>query len=283
MGLVGMQVEAGQLERAARLLETGLEAHPDAPPENYAGLGWLYLELNRPAQALQAFFATVQRYPGYLEAHEGLIHTALEAGRVGEALGFLEELQRQFPEEALIYRSQAELFRAEGNLEAAVEAVNAALELNPENPKILVTAYNVFIDAGDMDAAREVIDQALEIAPEDPAVLNQAGWAYLEFEQPERAVEYFEKALSMEDPTGWNTLGLARALISLDREPRRVQDLLRRTEEAGVENQDIWMLTVLGWTFREMEDCDNAVRIFEMIQEIDPGNENAVEGINSCR
>jgi serine/threonine protein kinase/tetratricopeptide (TPR) repeat protein len=283
MGLVGAQMEAGEYERAAKLLETGLEAHPDAPPENYAGLGWIYRELDQPVNALQAFENTLRRYPSYPEAHEGLIYTAIEVNQLRKEIGFLTELQQQFPDEPLIYRSLSELHRADGNPEAAAEAINTALELAPEHPKILVSAYHAFMDVGAEDRAMEMITRAVELAPEDPTVLSQAGWAYLDFGQYEQAVEMFERVLPMDEQNGWNSLGLAKALNALDRDAPRIPDLLRTAEQMGKEQKDAFLLNVLAWTYREREDCDNALRLFELVEELSPGETDAKQGIESCQ
>ena len=283
MGLVGVQMEEGRPIEAAKLLAVGLEAHPDAPPENYAGLGWLYREIGRPDQALLAFEATLKRYPHYFEAHEGLIYTAIEADRVRKEIEFLAGLREQFPEEAQVFRSLAELHRAEGNPETAVEAINSALRLDPNHPKILLSAYNAFKDTGDRGAAQEMIDRAVEFGQDDPAVLSQAGWAYLEFRQSERSVELFERALEMENQNGWNALGLAKALIALDEDILGVPDLLQQAEVFGREQKEARLLAVLGWTYLELEDCDNAVRVFNIAEELAPGETDSRLGMESCR
>ena len=283
MGLVGVQIEEGRVPEATRLLSVGLAAHPEAPAENYAGLGWLYREIGRPDQALLAFEATLKRYPHYFEAHEGLIYTAMEADRVRKEIEFLTGLREQFPEEAMVFRSLADLHRAEGNPEAAVEAINSALRLEPNHPKILVSAYHIFKEIGDRGAAKEMIDRAVEHGPDDPAVLSGAGWAYLEYRQPERSAELFERALSMEEWNGWNALGLAKALIALDEEILRVPELLQHAEVFGIEQEDARLLAVLGWTYRELEDCDNAVRVFEIAEEFAPGETDSRLGMETCQ
>jgi tetratricopeptide (TPR) repeat protein len=155
--------------------------------------------------------------------------------------------------------------------------------MDPNNPMVLISAYHAYHEIGEEETALDLVNRAVEVAPEDPTVLGQAGWAYLGFELPEQAVEVFEIVLSMEFENAWNTLGLAKALMMLNEQEDRIPELLHTAERSGTDQRDTGLLMMIGWTYREMGDCDNAVRLFTMVEEFEPGNEDAKEGINSCR
>jgi hypothetical protein len=43
------------------------------------------------------------------------------------------------------------------------------------------------------------------------------------------------------------------------------------------------MLVVLGYTYRDMDDCRNDLSLFELARELDPGSADARKGIECCR
>ena len=79
------------------------------------------------------------------------------------------------------------------------------------------------------------------------------------------------------------TTQIVNQLNALDRDAPRIPDLLRTAEQMGKEQKDAFLLNVLAWTYREREDCDNALRLFELVEELSPGETDAKQGIESCQ
>ena len=69
-------LDSGETEQALILLNAGLAVNPDAPPEAYENSGFLYWDLGRPMQALEAFEKTIGRYPWYAPAYSHIINLA---------------------------------------------------------------------------------------------------------------------------------------------------------------------------------------------------------------
>jgi tetratricopeptide (TPR) repeat protein len=283
MGLVYRLVERGNVPQAVRLLEAGLEVNPDAPAESYVLLGGLMREQGLVEESLPAFEEALRRNPGFLDAHNALVFTAIDIGQAPREIDFLHGLAEEHPEEALIYRSLGELYLAVEDWDAAIGNYERALELAPDVPQILVRAASAYIAVGDHGMAVELLDRAVELAPEDPNLLGRAGTSFLEMEMMMRARELYARAFELDPNNGGNAIGLAITSYYLGVETDRIPALLERAEELAREQEDPWLMAHLGWTYVEMDDCDNAIRIFEIVEEFAPGETNAREGLDQCR
>ena len=69
-------LDSGQTEQALILLNAALVVNPDAPPDAYENSGFLYWDLGRPMQALEAFEKTINRYPWFAPAYSDIINLA---------------------------------------------------------------------------------------------------------------------------------------------------------------------------------------------------------------
>ena len=62
-------------------------------------------------------------------------------------------------------------YLSEGNYEEAILAFEAAIEIDPKRAEAYLGLADVYVAQGDLDAAREVLDRAVEAVGEDEAVL----------------------------------------------------------------------------------------------------------------
>lgn len=62
-------------------------------------------------------------------------------------------------------------YLSEGNYEEAILAFEAAIEIDPKRAEAYLSLADVYVAQGDLDAAREVLDRAVEAVGEDEEVL----------------------------------------------------------------------------------------------------------------
>lgn len=86
-----------------------------------------------------------------------------------------------------------------------MEELQAAVDRDPENPKLLTALGNAEYDRGDWDAAIAAYEKARRKAPEDPNLLSDLGAAYRNRGDFRRAVPLFERARK-NDPEHWQSL-----------------------------------------------------------------------------
>jgi len=104
--------------------------------------------------------------PGYARA---LIH--LDPDR---ALGVLERYGRQFRRESWVSRLRGHALGRLGELDAVLASLKAAVEKESDSTNLLGLAH-FYLEQGDLEAAREQVERALEKAPKVPlCLLSQA-------------------------------------------------------------------------------------------------------------
>jgi predicted Zn-dependent protease len=139
---------------------------------------------------------------------------------------FLEDAMRRFPGDAefrLLYASNLLAIRPE---DAAAEAIKA-VELDPEEPILLVRAASLLVGMKHFDSAREYATRARELAPSD--FLFMAELIYLEARlatidgRDGEAEEGFRRAAELEPENEMLALHLARFLANRNRPSEALQ------------------------------------------------------------
>jgi Flp pilus assembly protein TadD len=86
-----------------------------------------------------------------------------------------------------------------------VAGIEAALQKDPESPKLLTALGNALYDREDWDGAVRTYEKARRKASGDPNLLSDLGAAYRNRGEFRRAVALFEKARAS-DPDHWQSL-----------------------------------------------------------------------------
>ena len=97
---------------------------------------------------------------------------------------------------------------AEGEISGGsgrVEELQAAVDRDPENPKLLTALGNAWFDRGEWDNAITAYEKARRKAPQDPNLLSDLGAAYRNRGDFRRAIALFERARK-NDPAHWQSL-----------------------------------------------------------------------------
>ncbi|MCP9200339.1 tetratricopeptide repeat protein [Gramella sp. GC03-9] len=91
-----------------------------------------------------------------------------------------------------------------GESEKAVEALQEAKALDPENISLLQAEANIYIQQQQLDKAKDIFEQMAEIDPDNPQIYNNIGLIYAqELENHEKAIENYKKAIEL-DPNAGN-------------------------------------------------------------------------------
>lgn len=172
---------AGDFETAVEAFKQATEATPDQPTL-WANLGNAYRRLNRHDEAVTAF------------------ETAIELD----------------PENAGFYQSLGNLYASKGNADKAQELFEKAVELNKNlSPRdAAVNYYNMgitHINTGNNEAAIAALQAALELDPSHAEAHYQLALTLLGVNQVQEAVEHLQKYVEL-SPTGPNA-EVAKQLI----------------------------------------------------------------------
>ncbi len=157
-------LEAGRLEEAEDLVEAVRGLEPDHP-ETWLLEGLLARARGEPDRALDALRKglRVPRETGLLSRQEGQIHLAellLSQGKPEDALEILSEASPG-PFRLQAHRLRLRALEALDRTEEAWAEIQAALELAPEDPELLLQAGRLALEVGRPEQAEAHLQEAL--------------------------------------------------------------------------------------------------------------------------
>jgi len=120
--------------------------------------------------------------------------------------------------------------------EEAIDAMQKAIELNPQNAAALNYLGYTLAEIGvELDRAEKLIRQAMAIEPNDGFYIDSLAWVYYQRGDFKKAVEHLEHAaeLAGEDPTVTEHLADAYQKLGRGNDALRVyRDALARSKDA---------------------------------------------------
>ena len=222
----------------------------------------------------------------------------------------LELLGFPLKQEDYVKRASALYFK--GNFEEAVEALDKALEIKPDDAAALYSKGATLLSLKRYDEALKAFDNALDIKPDNVTACNGKGAALLNLERYDEALKAFDKAIGIktDDSTAWR--GKGAALLGLNRYDEAVESFdkavdikpdvvaawhgkgmallhLNRHDEAlkafdkaiGIKTDDSTAWRGKGAALLNLERYDEALKAFDKTLNIEPGN--AIGWYNSAR
>ena len=162
-------------------------------------------------EALRLIGEVVAEDPGIMEARQVRGNIYMELDRPQEALEECRAALEIDPEyEAAIF-TMAQAYRKLGRLDEAAAGFQRLIQMDPKDPKPYLNLGEISIDAGDFDAAVSHLEKAVAADPEHSAVAhNLLGSAYLEKKMLEPAEREIRTSLEMRPqmPDAHYNLGL---------------------------------------------------------------------------
>ena len=160
---------------------------------------------------------------------------------------------RQERRQALELSNEAAAYLRQGKPEKALPLLRRAIELDPDEPNVLLNLGGTYVLLGRHEEAVAVLTRATEVAPDEEMIWANLGAALLRLpaeRQPEdelRAIAAFERALAINSraPHAAYNLGLIfrdrgewkeaarcfRLALAADPEDKDAKSLLRQAEE----------------------------------------------------
>lgn len=113
------------------------------------------------------------------------------------------------------YLTMAEQFLSDGDYNAARVAFNEILAENPHSVVALVGLSNALGHLGLLDDALKVVQAAFDIEPDNPEIYFRISWVYYEMKELHKARDYIYKAIELDPNVAkyhWEMARLANAL-----------------------------------------------------------------------
>jgi protein O-GlcNAc transferase len=123
----------------------------------------------KPAQALAAYEALLERWPGHAQALHFSGVLLYQAGRLDAAVAKIESSLKSVPDSADAWCNLALVYQAQGRLQQAVAALTEALRHESGLPQIWNNLAGVLLASGRAQEAETAVRRALQIDAANPA------------------------------------------------------------------------------------------------------------------
>ncbi|WP_268224196.1 tetratricopeptide repeat protein [Sinomicrobium oceani] len=121
-----------------------------------------------------------------------------------------EKTESRFPE---IVKNIALIYSQKGDSEKAIEAVQEARKVDPEDVNLLMTEANLYIKLGQKDKFKEVMEQAIQKDPNNPMLYYNLGVITGEQGNKEQARKYYEKAIELDSTYEASYMNMASLIL----------------------------------------------------------------------
>jgi tetratricopeptide (TPR) repeat protein len=212
---------------------------------------------------------------------EGNIHynraqVLIGQNRYREAERELFQALTENPEDADVLNDISICRAAEGDYPQAIEYVQKAIALEPDNPNFLYSYSRILFLTDDLKNAQAKIDQAISVHPYNAEYFNLAGLIAFHNNDYKKALSYANAGLEAE-ADNINCLNLrSQSLVKLNRKEEAfstIEDALHFDPENAYTHAN------LGWSTLEKGKATDALEHFRNSLRLDPNNEWAKSGM----
>jgi tetratricopeptide (TPR) repeat protein len=171
--LCDLAMEAKELGMFSLQLEFTERSINVAPADgwSWAQHGHALLKANRLVEAFAAY-EQADSFGAGAVAKNGRAEVLKAQGRLDEALEAFNAVIEQHPEDVFAKNGRAEVLKAQGRLDEALEAFNAVIEQHPEDVVAKSGRAEVLKAQGRLDEALEAFSAVIEQHPEDVGAKN---------------------------------------------------------------------------------------------------------------
>ncbi|PYT30373.1 MAG: hypothetical protein DMG58_14595 [Acidobacteria bacterium] len=266
INLIRAHLEGGQTARAVAVAE---EAGPQ-----FAGvvefdqmIGSLFLAHGVPGPACSALRAADRLEPQRLEIVLPLATACLESRDVATARAALARIREKASASPQYHALAARVHFVAGEKEAALEEMNAAVQLAPRDPVLLLTLGRYYQKYGEQQKAVAVFEKAAALDPKSAEIPYSLAVSFITAEDEPAAIAYLTKALAL-DPRFDRALFLLGSIhMAFDRPDKAEKPL---AEALRLQPKNPFYLCFFGMLRAAQDRLDDAQTQFEQALTILP-------------
>ncbi len=167
-----------------------------------------------------------------------------------------ENIENEDVRELSFYVALASLYVKQGKLELGKDLFKEAVMKFSDNPGVFFE-YGMLLDrTGDMDGAMENMEKALALAPEDPFALNYVGYTWADKGiNLDKALEYIKKAVALRPADGFVRDSLGWVYFKRGEFEKAASELERAVE---IEPDDPTILDHQGDAYLKLDKVEQA-------------------------
>ncbi|MCL1980677.1 MAG: tetratricopeptide repeat protein [Proteobacteria bacterium] len=188
--------EQGKVEEARQLLESYLDTGKQSTAEMYMMLSGLYQIEGRDDIAKKVLLLGLKYFPNDENLLYGYGLLLEDNGEHSAALAVMQKIITIKPDNAAALNFVGFSWADKKiNLDQALEYIQRAIELKPDDGYIRDSLGWVYYRLGKLDQAIKELEAAVRLSPEDAAILEHLGDVYLEKERMRDALQTYKKAV----------------------------------------------------------------------------------------
>tara|TARA_R110002073_G_scaffold57184_1_gene145532 strand:+ start:153 stop:2939 length:2787 start_codon:yes stop_codon:yes gene_type:complete len=231
----------GNAEGAAKVWEKWVELSPDSVLANFYYGDALARDKDMD-RALKHLQMARDLKPGYLPARLSIIRVLAESGDSDAAFAEMEALQSEMKEDrADVFYTQGWLNASAGNLEAAEQALQKSLSLQPA-PETAMLLFTTINSQGRAEDALALLEAGSGNFPRNSSLMLVLGQSYLARNEEGKAIDVYQRLLGVapQSVVALNNL----AWLMRERDPKQALNYAR--QGIALVPEDPFMLSTLG-------------------------------------
>ena len=227
-------------ERALRRAEKAARKAVSLAPEDARGheiLGAVLEGLGALEEAETSYRSAMEVSRGSYRAHFRLAHLLARRNQSAEGLRVLDRIVDEAKENPLVYVHRGLILGSAGRTEDAVRAYEESIRLAPPDPLVLVLLARSHAELAEWDSATDALQRALDLDPELAAAYAVRGYMALRRGLPDAAIDSYKRAIRYEKRNASHYYSLGVATEKAGR-PHEALQHYRRAAQIDPENPD---------------------------------------------
>ena len=195
------------------------------------------------------------------------IISLLNIGKTQEALSIVNNLTKDFPNSSLLFNISGACYKANNNLEKAVESFKRAISIKPDFAEALYNLGVIQKELGQIKSSINSYEKAIDIKPAYPDAHNNLGNIFLKTRQLDTAIDHFEWAVAFKPDfyEAYNNLGLVRL------EQNQINKAIKNFKKAiAINSQYSEAYINLGQSLKDLGQMNDAVKCYKELITVNP-------------
>ena len=218
-------------------LQTLLERYQPSTPEPYLALAKAYESDGNESEVVHWSRLALQKRANFRPAIVELAQALFATHQDAEGTQTLEQGLAQFPQDDLLLSDLGNAYLRTGDPARAADALNRAVNANPDRPEPHTLLGVIAIQHGDATTAEREFREALRCQPGNTEANDNLGSLLLERGTYNEAAFYFQKALDADPASAQAHHHYGRLLVLMDQLPRALAELTEAAHEAPEDMQ----------------------------------------------
>lgn len=185
--------------------------------KDFFNLGKVCRIIQQWARAAKAYVSACQLEPQHYEAHFGAAICYYELSEYDNSLTYAQKAKDLDPTQSDPELLLGDLFEAQKDHIQAINAYRRALEIEGNDPSIMISLARAYLRSGRFSSAKELLIDVITMDPENSMAHQYLGFAQLKLKETNEAVESYRQAVTV-DENDWMArkgLGVAYMLLSM--------------------------------------------------------------------